>query len=107
MRSGGVQKPIDKRIHDYNDAVAILGIKSNPNTISSFSTNSLQIRNDDGSTYINVTNGVIKLSGSDYSLIKTDDLVSWLNTHVHSGPGTSPTTPLVQSTIENNNVVHG
>ena len=61
LQLGGQQDPSDKRIHAYNDAYAILGGKSFANSLSAYSTNSLQIRNNAGTTYINVTNDTITL----------------------------------------------
>lgn len=61
LQLGGQQDPAGSRIHAYNDAFAILGGKSFPNAVDAYSTNSLQIRNNAGTTYINVTNDTITL----------------------------------------------
>lgn len=50
-QSGGVQEPVDTRRHDLSDAFAIVGPQSQAQKISGISTNSAQMRSDDGSTY--------------------------------------------------------
>lgn len=50
-QSGGIQDPVDTRQHDLSDAFAIVGPQSQAKKISGISTNSAQMRSDDGSTY--------------------------------------------------------
>lgn len=50
-QSGGVQEPVDSRQHNLSDAIAIVGLRSEPRKISGISTNTAQMRSDDGSTY--------------------------------------------------------
>lgn len=50
-QSGGVQEPVDSRQHDLSDAFAIVGPQSQARKISGISTNTAQMRSDDGSTY--------------------------------------------------------
>ena len=50
-QSGGVQEPVDSRRHDLCDAFAIVGPQSQARKISGISTNTAQMRSDDGSTY--------------------------------------------------------
>jgi hypothetical protein len=105
QQQSGIQKPLDRRMHEYTDAIAIVGIKSSPNAISDISTDSLQIRNDDGTTFIDVTDSEIILDinggGATFSVDKSvsfangatitplGDFVSAggisLSSHVHSG----------------------
>ncbi len=47
-QSGGIQRPLEYRMHDLSDGFAIPGPRSLPNTVSDISTTDLQIRNDDG-----------------------------------------------------------
>jgi hypothetical protein len=65
-QSGGVQKPIEMRMHDLSDSFAIPGPRSQPNVVSGISTTDVQLRNDAGDTYLSVTHdGKIKIvSGS-------------------------------------------
>lgn len=59
--SGGVQNQIESRKHDLSDGFAILGCWSQPNIISDYSTNSAQLRNLDGTSYIEVKDSQINL----------------------------------------------
>ena len=56
-QSGGIQEPVDLRQHDLSDAFAIVGPQSQANKISGISTNSVQIRTDDGGSFIELTQG--------------------------------------------------
>lgn len=61
-QSGGVQKAMEARMHDLSDGFAIPGPKSIPKKISSISSSALQVRSNDGTTYLEVAaDGTIKL----------------------------------------------
>lgn len=51
-QSGGVQAQSDSRSHDMSDGFAIIGPMSQANKISGISADKVQLRSDDGSTYI-------------------------------------------------------
>ncbi len=51
-QSGGVQEPVDPRQHDLSDAFALVGPQSQAQKIADISTDSLQIRTDEGSAFI-------------------------------------------------------
>lgn len=51
-QSGGVQLPMEPRMHDLSDGFAILGPQSNPTKISAISTDAVQLRSDDGQAFI-------------------------------------------------------
>ncbi|EEU6051186.1 translation initiation factor IF-2 [Salmonella enterica] len=53
-QNGGVQEPVDDRIHDLSDATCSVGQISQPNKIKNVSTTSAQLRSVDGSTYIDL-----------------------------------------------------
>lgn len=50
-QSGGTGDAVDERQHDTSDAFVIVGPQSQAQKISGISTNSAQMRSDDGSTY--------------------------------------------------------
>jgi len=56
LQSGGVQDPLDRRKHDYSDAVAIIGLHSNPKAISGYSSLNLQIRDNGGDVVLEIDN---------------------------------------------------
>ena len=61
-QSGGVQQAMEARMHDLSDGFAIPGPRSVPKVPSGVSTTGCQIRNDAGTTYVEISgNGKIKL----------------------------------------------
>ncbi|SFU71268.1 Gp138 family membrane-puncturing spike protein [Alicyclobacillus macrosporangiidus] len=62
--NGGVQNQMETRRHDLSDGFAIVGVTSQPRRLSGWSTDALQIRTDDGATYISVKPGEIDLVAS-------------------------------------------
>jgi hypothetical protein len=67
--SGGIQNQMEKRRHDLSDAFAILGVRSQPNKIANYSTDSAQLRSLDGSDYISLnTNGIDMVHSSGCSI---------------------------------------
>lgn len=69
QESGGVQNQLfPHRRHDLSDAVAWFGIWSQPRKLSAYSTNSTQLRTDDGTSYIELKPGVINLNAATINL---------------------------------------
>jgi hypothetical protein len=56
-QNGGIQEPVDGRMHDLSDAFCIVGPQSQAKKISGISTTSAQLRTDDGSAFIEVSAG--------------------------------------------------
>jgi hypothetical protein len=61
---GGIQNQIEKRRHDLSDAFAILGTYSQPNRIANYSTDSAQLRNLNGTQYIDLKDNEINIVGN-------------------------------------------
>jgi hypothetical protein len=78
---GGVQNQLDKRRHDLSDGVAILGLWSQPNVIANYSTDSCQLRNDNGETYIELRDNDINLVADSVKINGVD-----FNKHTHNSP---------------------
>ncbi|MCL6469777.1 MAG: hypothetical protein I4O48_15895 [Ralstonia sp.] len=53
-QSGGVQAPMESRIHDLSDGFAFVGFFSQATKISGISTSTAQLRSNDGATYVEV-----------------------------------------------------
>lgn len=53
-QSGGVQPPIEPRVHDLSDGFAFVGFFSQATKIAGISTASAQLRSNDGATYIDL-----------------------------------------------------
>ena len=62
--SGRASLPLDFRLHDLSDAMFIPGICSTPRAIGEFFTDGLSMQTLDGSTYIRIVNGAIKIKGN-------------------------------------------
>lgn len=101
---GDIQNWNDLRRHDLSDAIAIFSPYSQPNVLSSYNVDGLEIRSDDGNTKITLTeDGVImecpnglKINGDvqvDGTIDSTGDITAGtisLQTHTHlynPGPG--------------------
>ncbi len=112
LEQGGIQSPKDLRRHDLSDAYITPQLYSQPNKITDFGTENLQIRNTAGDGFIEVTPaGEIYLNGSTDSAIAFTDmktafdqlrtdlnaLITAYNTHTHptapSGPISVPSSP--------------
>lgn len=53
-QSGGIQDQVERRRHDLSDAMALVGITSVPRVVPGYSPDTIQIRSDDGGTYIEI-----------------------------------------------------
>jgi hypothetical protein len=51
---GGIQKPMEDRMHDLSDGFAFIGPRSLPNAIPNISATSVQLRNMAGTTYVEI-----------------------------------------------------
>ncbi len=56
-QSGGIQRPMEARMHDLSDGFAIPGPRSQPRVIGSISTTDVEIRNAAGTVYLSLTSG--------------------------------------------------
>ena len=59
MRGSNIspQPPAEYRMHDLSDGFAFIGFRSNPRALANVSTDSLQIRTDDGEAFVEMANG--------------------------------------------------
>ena len=65
---GGIQGQQRRRRHDLSDAIAILGLWSQPNVLANLSATSLQIRSDDGQTVIDLANGAVTITAANVTV---------------------------------------
>ncbi|WP_427150976.1 Gp138 family membrane-puncturing spike protein [Klebsiella pneumoniae] len=107
-QNGGIQEPVDERMHDLSDAFCIVGPQSQAKKIGGISTSAVELRSDDGETKLslNPASGAINgtapggfnLNGlkilSDGRLQLVDGSI--VDKHTHGGvePGGSSTAPL-------------
>ena len=85
-QNGGVQNQIDCRRHDLSDAFAIPGPWSQPRRVSGYSINSVQLRNEAGNAYIELSGSTVNIVGSAVNITGTTTIEgrSWMG-HKHSG----------------------
>lgn len=94
-QSGGFEnQAMEARMHDLSDGFAIPGPKSLPHVLSGISTTGAQLRNDAGTTYVELSgDGKIKLVSPEGIFVTGNLVVSGevtagtvaLKTHIHTG----------------------
>lgn len=72
FQNGGVQLPSEYRLHNLSDAIATVGLNSQPNAIPDFNASACELRTRDGATFIRIEAGQITIQGN---LILNGDLV--------------------------------
>lgn len=60
--NGGLQNWNDKRRHDLSDAVAVIGLNSLPNKISSIASNATELRSKSGTTKVRVESSQVSMT---------------------------------------------
>lgn len=63
-QSGGIQNQVERRRHDFSDGFAIIGFRSQPSTVSSYSSGTAQLRNASGNTYLEISGDNINIVAS-------------------------------------------
>jgi hypothetical protein len=63
---------ISSRRHDLSDAIAVFGLRSTPKALQDYSTNSTQLRSDDGTVVIDLANNAITITAPVVQLNATD-----------------------------------
>lgn len=61
LLNGAGLPPSTGRLHDLADAVALVGLRSNPRALADISTSSVQLRSDDGENFVEVNSSGIKV----------------------------------------------
>jgi len=98
-QSGGIQRPVEARMHDLSDGYVIPGPVSVPNVIGSISTTGAQLRNKAGTTLLEIGgDGKIRLTASEVditgnlkvtgTIVATGEVTGNsipLSTHLHGG----------------------
>lgn len=93
---GGIQNQIEKRRHDLSDAFAILGTWSQPRCIENYSINSCQIRNESGSSYVELKDSNITIKADSINLNSESVVISGIefSTCKHEVEGKTSSNPL-------------
>lgn len=68
-QSGSVQEPLSPRQHDLSDGIAFVGPRSQARRLPGISTENVQLRTDDGTTYLEITpGGKVRIEAEDIEL---------------------------------------
>jgi hypothetical protein len=72
--NGGVQLPAEYRLHDLSDAIAQVGLNSQPNKINSFYTEGTELRNRAGSNYVRIGDdgSITQMNGGGSTVLSSD-----------------------------------
>ncbi len=98
-QSGGIQRPMEARMHDLSDGFAIPGPKSQAKKISGISSTGVQIRNDAGTSYVEIAaDGKIKLVSSSEIDITGNLKVTGTIAATSTVTGNTATTPISLTT---------
>lgn len=107
-QSGGINVPAETRMHDLSDGFAIFGPKSLPKKISGISSTALQIRNDAGTSYVELSaDGKIKLVSPSEIDINGNLKVTGTISATGEVTANSATTPIPLSTHKHTGVTTG
>ena len=71
IANGGVNPPQSNRVHDMNDAIALVGIRNSQNAITDYSENGIKISYGGGTILLDST-GTITVSGSNVVIIGSE-----------------------------------
>ena len=103
FRTGKIEKPSARRFHDLSDAMVLLGLSSSPNAIEDINGTDVELKKEDGSVSIKLTESGdiemiatnIKITGDlDISGSVTNNSKNIGSTHTHTGSATAPTGPV-------------
>lgn len=74
-QNGDIQNQIDLRRHDLSDGFALVGFRSNPHVVEGYSERTFQIRNGEGSLYLELDedNRLNIVNGDDVRAVFYDD----------------------------------
>lgn len=66
--NGGQQLPYEYRLHDLSDAIAMVGLNSQPNALSALCTTGAELRTRDGETFVRVEDGTVTITASQINI---------------------------------------
>ena len=92
---GGVQLPSEYRLHDLSDAIARVGLNSQPNIIPNFFTGGAEFRNKAGGSYVRIAdngNVTTKSGNSNTVLTSNSFTINTLNVIINGNLQISGTT---------------
>lgn len=130
-QSGGIGIQPITRMHNLSDGFVLAGISSVPNVHPDISVESVQLRNRDGDTYVEIKDSqvnvyantvninavtsviikapsiILKNLGSALKRLVMDSFINIYNSHTHPAPGGTTGVPNQQSTSDTTSVIQG
>ena len=79
--TGAISAQYDRRRHDLSDAIAFFGPWSQPYVLNNYSTNSMQIRSDDQTVVIDLSNSKIKITAPEVDVQAMGGTADFVMTH--------------------------
>lgn len=101
-QNGGINNQVGNHRHEYWDCGFIPGMYSQPHVLQNYSTDSMQLRADDGSAVVDVSTGAVKVQGGTSPAplpLVNDNFYQWFITTFMpavmytAGPPPLPTAP--------------
>ena len=71
-QSGGVQKPMDERLHDLSDAFALFGVTSQPRRLPSVASDAVELRDEKRANFISLKAGTLDINIVGATTVKCD-----------------------------------
>ena len=105
-QSGGVQKPMDERMHDLSDAFAIFGITSQPRKLPNVVDNAVELRDDSRKNWISLRSGSLDINIAGPTTVKTTSATLNCETATVNASGSTETN-CPTNTINGNLTVSG
>ena len=98
-QSGGVQNQMSLRRHDLSDGFAILGVWSQPKVLPDYQTDRIQMRNDAGTNYIELSDDALTMNfGSNKIVIDETGITATGNVTLNNNLEVKGTTDLDDTT---------
>lgn len=99
FQNGGLNNiPIDPRRHNLSDGIAIFGVRSTPRGLDNYSTDSMQIRNDDSSVVIDLSDDGVTITAPAITVNATGEVE--VNAETVTIAGSSSVTISSNTTID-------
>lgn len=76
QQSGGEQQLVDVRMHDLSSAFALVGFRSSPRALQDVSSESVQIRSDDGNTLISLKGDEVTVKATNATSVVTPSAIT-------------------------------
>lgn len=105
-QNGGVQPQFEYRVHDLSDGFVEVGPRSQPRVLSNISTNTVQLRNDAGDTYVEI-DGSKNITLKSPSQVTVDAPLAHFTGDITAAGTITGQTDVVAGTVSGKTHTHG